>query len=141
MDDPQQAILGTGWSFPPTFSRLDFSVVMASGIEDVRQSLWVLFSTMLGERVMLPDYGTQIWQMVFSSINTTLLTQLADMVSQAILYWEPRIDVVDISVTPDASDAGRVLIMVDYVVRRTNARSNLVYPFYLQEMTLPVQEP
>jgi phage baseplate assembly protein W len=141
MDDPQQAILGTGWSFPPTFSRLDFSVVMASGIEDVRQSLWVLFSTMLGERVMLPDYGTQIWQLVFSSINTTLLTQLADMVSQAILYWEPRIDVVDISVTPDASDAGRVLIMVDYVVRRTNARSNLVYPFYLQEMTLPVQEP
>jgi phage baseplate assembly protein W len=141
MDDPEQAILGTGWSFPPTFSRADVSVVMVSGVDNVRQSLWVLFSTALGERVMLPDYGSQIWQMVFRSINTTLLTQLADMVSQAILYWEPRIDVVDISVTPDASDAGRVLIMVDYVVRRTNSRSNMVYPFYLREMTIPVQEP
>jgi phage baseplate assembly protein W len=141
MDDPEQAILGTGWSFPPTFSRADVSVVMVSGVDNVRQSLWVLFSTALGERVMLPDYGSQIWQMVFRSINTTLLTQLADMVSQAILYWEPRIDVVDISVTPDASDAGRVLIMVDYVVRRTNSRNNMVYPFYLREMTIPVQEP
>lgn len=141
MDDPEQTILGTGWSFPPTFSRADLSVVMVSGVDNVRQSLWVLFSTALGERVMLPDYGSQIWQMVFRSINTTLLTQLADMVSQAILYWEPRIDVVDISVTPDASDAGRVLIMVDYVVRRTNSRSNMVYPFYLREMTIPVQEP
>ena len=141
MDDPEQAILGTGWSFPPTFSRADVSVVMVSGVDNVRQSLWVLFSTALGERVMLPDYGSQIWQMVFRSINTTLLTQLADMVSQAILYWEPRIDVVDINVTPDASDAGRVLIMVDYVVRRTNSRSNMVYPFYLREMTIPVQEP
>ena len=141
MDDPEQAILGTGWSFPPTFSRADVSVVMVSGVDNVRQSLWVLFSTALGERVMLPDYGSQIWQMVFRSINTTLLTQLADMVSQAILYWEPRIDVVDISVTSDASDAGRVLIMVDYVVRRTNSRNNMVYPFYLREMTIPVQEP
>ena len=141
MDDPEQTILGTGWSFPPTFSRADLSVVMVSGVDNVRQSLWVLFSTALGERVMLPDYGSQIWQMVFRSINTTLLTQLADMVSQAILYWEPRIDVVDINVTPDASDAGRVLIMVDYVVRRTNSRSNMVYPFYLREMTIPVQEP
>jgi phage baseplate assembly protein W len=141
MDDPEQAILGTGWSFPPTFSRADLSVVTVSGVDNVRQSLWVLFSTALGERVMLPDYGSQIWQMVFRSINTTLLTQLADMVSQAILYWEPRIDVVDISVTSDASDAGRVLIMVDYVVRRTNSRNNMVYPFYLREMTIPVQEP
>lgn len=141
MDDPEQAILGTGWSFPPTFSRTGLSVVMASGVDDIRQSLWVLFSTALGERVMLPGYGTQIWQMVFRAINTTLITQLADMVSQAILYWEPRIDVVDVSVTPDASDAGRVLIMVDYLVRRTNARNNMVYPFYLQEMTIPVQEP
>jgi len=141
MDDPEQAILGTGWSFPPTFSRADVSVVMVSGVDNVRQSLWVLFSTALGERVMLPDYGSQIWQMAFRSINTTLLTQLADMVSQAILYWEPRIDVVDISVTSDASDAGRVLIMVDYVVRRTNSRNNMVYPFYLREMTIPVQEP
>ena len=141
MASPEQSFLGTGWSFPPTFSRGSFSVEMVSDDVDIRESLWILFSTSLGERVMLPLYGTQIWQMVFHAINTTLITQLADMVSQAILYWEPRIEVIDISVTPDATHDGLVLIMVDYVVRRTNTRSNLVYPFYLQEATIPAQAP
>jgi phage baseplate assembly protein W len=141
MATPEQSILGTGWSFPPTFSRETLSIDMVSDEKDIHQSLWVLFSTALGERVMLPEYGTQIWQMVFRALNTTLITQLADLVSQAILYWEPRIEVIDISVTPDASQDGRVLIMVDYVVRRTNTRSNLVYPFYLNEATIPAQAP
>jgi Bacteriophage baseplate protein W len=141
MNNPEKAILGTGWSFPPTFSRDSFSIDMVSDAQDIRESLWVLFSTALGERIMLPEYGTQIWEMVFRAINTTLITQLAEMVSQAILYWEPRIDVVDLSVAPDASQDGRVLIMVDYIIRRTNTRSNLVYPFYLQEMTIPAQAP
>lgn len=141
MNNPEKAILGTGWSFPPTFSRDSLSIDMVSDAQDIRESLWVLFSTALGERIMLPEYGTQIWEMVFRAINTTLITQLAEMVSQAILYWEPRIDVVDLSVTPDASQDGRVLIMVDYIIRRTNTRSNLVYPFYLQEMTIPAQAP
>jgi phage baseplate assembly protein W len=141
MPSLEQSFLGTGWSFPPTFSRATLSVDMVSDEKDIRESLWILFSTSLGERVMLPSYGTQIWQMVFRAINTTLTTQLADLVRQAILYWEPRIDVVNISVTPDASQDGRVLIMVDYIVRRTNTRSNLVYPFYLQEATIPIQAP
>jgi phage baseplate assembly protein W len=141
MDTPEQSFLGTGWSFPPTFSRATLSVDMVSDDIDIRQSLWVLFSTSLGERIMLPGYGTQIWRMVFRAINTTLITQLADMVSQAILYWEPRIDVIDIGVTSDASQDGRVLIAVDYMIRRTNTRSNLVYPFYLQEATIPAQAP
>jgi phage baseplate assembly protein W len=141
MATPEQSFLGTGWSFPPTFSRGALSVEMVSDEVDIRQSLWVLFSTTLGERVMLPLYGTQIWEMVFRAINTTLITQLADMVSQAILYWEPRIEVVDINVTPDATQDGLVLISVDYIIRRTNTRSNLVYPFYLQEATIPAQAP
>jgi uncharacterized protein len=141
MASPEQSFLGTGWSFPPTFSRASLSIEMVSDDTDIRQSLWILFSTALGERTMLPEYGTQIWQMVFRAINTTLITQLADMVRQAILYWEPRIEVVNVNVTPDASQDGRVLIMVDYIVRRTNTRSNLVYPFYIQEATIPAQMP
>lgn len=137
----ERSFLGTGWSFPPIFSRSTLSVEMVSDATDIHQSLWVLFSTALGERIMLPEYGTQIWQMVFRSINTTLITQLGDMVSQAILYWEPRIDVLNISVTPDASHDGVVTIMVDYLIRRTNTRSNLVYPFYLREATIPAQAP
>ncbi len=134
--DPERALLGTGWSFPPTFSRPARSVMMVSADRDVRESLWVLFSTALGERIMLPEYGSGIWEMVFQGINTTLMTQIADLVQQAILYWEPRISVEHVNVTPDSTLAGVLLIEIDYVVTATNVRNNLVYPFYLQEGTL-----
>lgn len=141
MRDAEKAFLGTGWSFPPTFSRLTYSVGMVSDEPDIRESLWILFSTSLGERIMLPQYGSELWKMVFQNITTTLTTQLEDIVRTAILYWEPRIDVDDIEVEPDATVAGLVLITVYYTIRRTNARNNLVYPFYIQEGTIPVEGP
>lgn len=141
MANPEKQFLGTGWSFPPTFSRATYSVLMVSEDTDIQQSLWVLFSTSLGERVMEPEYGSQLWQMVFRNINTSLMTQLADIVRQAVLYWEARIDVDDVIVQPDANEAGRVLIDVYYTIRQTNARNNLVYPFYLKEGTIPVGSP
>lgn len=141
MADPETAFLGTGWSFPPTFSRATASVVMVSDDVDIRQSLWVLFSTALGERIMLPTYGSQLWQMVFQAVNTTFKTQLADFVREAVLYWEPRIDVERIEVTPAAQEPGLVFVTLDYVIRKTNARNNLVYPFYVQEGTIPPQVP
>jgi phage baseplate assembly protein W len=137
--DPEKSFLGTGWSFPPTFSRLDYSVVMVSDEADIRESLWILFSTSLGARIMLPEYGSQLWRMVFRSVTTTLMTQLAAAVQQAILYWEPRITVDEVKVEPDANAAGVVLIAVYYTIRKTNARNNLVYPFYVQEGTIPVE--
>jgi uncharacterized protein len=141
MANPEKTFLGTGWSFPPTFSRINNSVEMVNEDTDIQQSLWVLFSTSLGERVMEPEYGSQLWQMVFRNMNTSLMTQLADIVRQAVLYWEARINVDDIIVQPDANEAGRVLIDVYYTIRQTNARNNLVYPFYLQEGTIPVGSP
>ena len=86
-------------------------------------------------------FGSAIWEMVFQSINTTLTTQIADLVQQAILYWEPRIDVLYVNVTPAAGQSGVVLIEVSYLVRGTNTRNNLVYPFYLQEGTLAAALP
>lgn len=133
---PEGSILGTGWSFPPTFSRRAASVVMVSDEVDVRQSLWVLFSTHLGERVMVPNYGTGLWPLVFGNLTTALRTELADEVLNAVLYWEPRIDVDGITIEPEAGNTGRVLLTIDYRIRRTNARNNLVYPFYLEEGTL-----
>jgi len=109
---------------------------MVSGEVDIHQSLWILFSTRLGERVMLPKYGAGIWRMVFASINTSLITQMQDYIREAIVVWEPRIDVDLIEITPDNELEGKVLISLSYTIRSTNARNNLVYPFYLQEGTL-----
>ena len=85
---------------------------------------------------MVPTYGCALWQMVFQGITTTLMSEIEDYVRQAVLYWEPRIDVDEVSVQPDASRDGVVLIDLAYTVRQTNSRSNLVYPFYLAEGTI-----
>ena len=136
MADLLKTFLGTGWSFPPTFLRETASVVMTSDDRDIQESLRILFSTARGERIMLPGYGCDLWNMVFQSITTTLQTEIAERVRQAILNWEPRIEVIDVEVLPQATEDGLVLIQVDYLIRLTNTRSNLVYPFYLQEGTL-----
>ena len=133
--------LGTGWSFPPTFSRLSYSVEMVSDEKDIHESLWVLFSTQLGERVMVPQYGSTLTQMVFRTLNTTLTTQLKNAVWQAILNWEPRITVDAIDVDVDSTSYGIALIGVAYTIRRTNTRSNMVYPFYYAEATIPSNVP
>ena len=137
MASPEQSILGTGWSFPPTFSRGTRSVDMVSDNRDIQESLWILFSTSLGERIMLPEYGTQLWYMVFEAINTTLLTQIEDDIRQAIRSWEARIDVLSVNAQPDADVAGLIVVGVEYLIRSTNSRANLVYPFYLLEGTIP----
>jgi phage baseplate assembly protein W len=136
VQDPERAFLGTGWTFPPTFSRAANAVVMVSADADIRQSLWVLFTTAPGERVMLETYGCDLWRMVFTNLTATVITQIGDAVRMAVLNWEPRIDVdaVEVSRAPDQD--GLISITVAYTVRHTNSRSNLVFPFYLREGTL-----
>jgi hypothetical protein len=129
------SFLGTGWSFPPTFSRDLRGLEMVSGITDIRQSLHILFGTAQGERIMLPGYGCDLWRSVFQDFTTTRATELKDMVEQAIILWEPRIDVLSVEVTSDPLQ-GLILIDISYVVRATNTRDNLVYPFATREATL-----
>lgn len=140
MKSKESAFIGTGWSFPPTFSRANSSVVMVSNDQDIQESLKVLFSTALGERIMLPTYGADLWSQVFKSVTTAYKSQLADYVYTAIVNWEARIDVDDVQITEDDNVDGLLMILVSYTIRQTNSRSNLVYPFYIGEGTLP-QEP
>ncbi len=109
---------------------------MVSDLEDIRQSLRVLMSTAPGERIMLPGYGCDLWQFMFRTVTTSLTTEMGDVVSMAIIRWEPRIDPISVTVTEDPGTAGLVHIEILFEVRVTNTRSNLVYPFYLNEATL-----
>jgi len=140
--DTSTAFLGTGWSFPPTFDphRHPATVVMSSGEANIRQCLWVLFSTSLGERIMAATYGTNLRLKVFDALTQTLINDIRSLILKAILDWEPRIDVTRVDVTPVDSVSGEVAIAVDYIVRQTNARSNMVFPFYLNEATLAPPE-
>lgn len=133
--------LGRGWGFPPTFSRASFSVQMVEEGEDIRQSLLILFSTALGERIMVPEYGCELFELLFQALTTSLSTQMKVMVERAIVTWEPRIDVQSVVVAADGATPGLATITVEYVVRATNSRSNFVYPFYTNEANVPVPGP
>lgn len=131
--DKEKDFLGTGWSFPPRFVKKARSVEMVSGTQDIEESLQILLSTSLGERVMQPKYGADLKDYVFEPANTGLITTITDIVRTAIIYFETRITLMKLSIDTDNIHEGLLLINIDYKVKVTNSRFNFVYPFYLKE--------
>jgi hypothetical protein len=127
--------LGRGWSFPPGFSKETREVNLLEGEEDIRSSLEILLSTRQGERIMQPAYGCDLTPLLFEPVTASLKTEIADKIRTAILYHEPRIEVLKIELKDDQVTEGIVLIHVEYVIRSTNSRFNFVYPFYKAEGT------
>jgi uncharacterized protein len=127
--------LGRGWGFPPTFNKRIAGVEMLEQEADIASSLEILLSTMRGERVMLPQYGCNLEELLFESLDTRLITLAADKVESAILYHEPRIRVEQIHIDNSRELEGVILIEVVYRVKATNSRFNFVFPFYKLEGT------
>src|SRR5258707_576837 len=128
-----QSFLGTGWSFPPSFSLGGADVALVSGTEDIHQSLQILLSTRLGERVMQDEFGCALDAVLFEEVDQGLVNSLNTLVSDAILYHEPRITLDNVDVSDSGIDQGLLLISIEYTVRSTNSRFNMVYPFYINE--------
>ena len=131
----KESFLGRGWSFPPEFSKTTNSVLLTEDEEDIEKSLQILLSTRLGERIMLPDYGCNLDELLFKPMNLTLKTYVTDLIRTAILYHESRIEVEKIRIEESTDNDGILLICIDYLVRITNSRKNMVYPFYKAEGT------
>ena len=128
-DNPQ--FLGKGWSFPVTFGNQGRSVGMAQADDDIRQSLDILLSTSLGERVMRPGFGWKRDALMFEPLSTSFGAYLAREIENAILFYESRIELNRVDFETATDRTGLILIRLDYTVRATNTRTNLVYPFYL----------
>jgi len=122
--------LGTGWGFPPEFVENGRGVVMTSDEEDIQNSLEILFGTLQGERFMVPRYGLKPHELLFDPAGATMKTFLEDRIRTAILIHEPRIRVLSLAVDSPDPNAGTSRISLEYEVRETNSRYNLVYPFY-----------
>ena len=128
----EQDFLGTGWGFPvepDSGGAIDIAVVETG----VKESIRIILGTSKGERVMRPEFGCDIHDFVFATVNTTTLTMIATSVEEALIEWEPRIEVRNVDVTPEQLNTGKLLIHIEYWVRQTNTEDNLVYPFYLNE--------
>lgn len=133
--ETEQDFLGIGWSFPPEFKQSTKAVTMLTDEADIKSSLEILLSTKIGERIMQPKYGCNMDELLFNPLNRTLKTFVSELIKTAILYHEPRIDVEKIDITQGDDLSGELLVLIDFKVRATNSRINMVYPFYQQEGT------
>jgi len=126
--------LGTGWAFPLRFLK-DKGVALVSLEEDIKESLQILFATTPGDRIFRSDYGCGIRQWVFEEMNLSTKTLIIDSIRQAIVFFEPRIEIEKIDLELTHITEGIIRIDLDYKIRQTNNRSNMVYPFYFKEGT------
>lgn len=123
--------LGVGWQFPVALDEHG-QVIMAYDEEAIQQAIWTILGTAPGERLMRPDFGCGIHDLVFAANTAATAGPAAELVRRALVRWEPRIDVLDVSATPDIANPALLLIEIEYRVRTTNNQFNLVYPFYLE---------
>jgi Bacteriophage baseplate protein W len=129
--DPAEAFLGVGWTFPVFVAAGDTAT--AAHEEDIRQAIRIILGTDPGERVMRPDFGAGLSEFVFEPISIATMETLKTRVQEALVDWEPRIEVEEVLVAADDTEVNKLLVDLKYRVRATNTHANLVYPFYLQE--------
>lgn len=129
-----KAFLGRGWSFPPNFVIGGKSVDMLEGEEDIKSSLSLILSTTVGERVMQPQFGCNLDKLLFEPLDQTFETYITDLIKTAFLYFEARINLEEVTYNADQLN-GKVDITINFTIIGTNTRSNIVYPFYLNEGT------
>lgn len=129
--------LGVGWKFPVSVD-IDGKISMSEYETDIKEAIRIILYTAKGERIMRPDFGCGIHNFVFSPLNNATISLIEDTVREALTLWEPRIELIKVEAKVDESPEalfteGKLFVSVDYLVRVTNNRFNLVYPFYLKE--------
>ena len=126
--------LGVGWKFPLQVNP-GGQIAQAKYEQRVEESIYLILSTAKGERIMLPDFGCGIHDMVFGINDPRTRSAVVQQVRQALTKYERRIDVLDVSADSSDDQPNLLLIRINYRIRANNAIGNLVYPFYINERT------
>jgi phage baseplate assembly protein W len=127
-----RAFLGVGWRFPMQVTPTG-GLATSSLEQKIEESIYLILSTGKRERLMLPDYGCGIHDLVFAPDDAATIAEVTIAVRESLVRYEPRIDVLSIDVSAAAGESNLLLIRIDYRIRSNNARANLVYPFYITE--------
>ena len=132
--DEHKEFLGRGWAMPVMLDARTGEVAEAQYEEDIRQAIRIIIETAPGERVMRPDFGCGIHDLVFAPMDSETLQRVRSVIQEALRRYEARIEVIEVSVeeSRELTD-GRLRIEVDYRIRKTNQVGNLVFPFYFRE--------
>jgi uncharacterized protein len=131
--DDRKAFLGRGWAMPVALDPRTGLVASVAHEEDIRQSILIILESSPGERVMRPNFGCGIRDMVFTAVDSTALQRIRSTVEEALRRCEARIDVLGVSIDEAATLDGQLLVEIEYRVRQTNQLGNLVFPFYFRE--------
>src|SRR5260370_37033734 len=130
--EQRKAWLGVGWAYPVAVDPATSGISRATYEVDIRQSINIILGTAPGERVMRADFGCGIHDLVFESLDTALITRIETSVRDALTRYEARVEVLDVSVDTTDFLLGRLIVELQYRVRKTNQTDNLVYPFYFR---------
>lgn len=122
--------LGVGWKFPVSIK--EGKIASSEGEDSIRESIRIILGTAKGERVMRPDFGCGIDELVFAPNDTSTATLIAVNITEALEKWEPRIEVLNVNAVPDEEEENKLNINIEYMVKSSNSKNNLVYPFYLE---------
>ena len=133
LDFERKDFLGRGWSMPVELDPRTGLVATVAFEEDIRQSILIILETAPGERVMRPEFGCGIHDLVFAAVDSTVLQRIRSVVEEALQRFEARIDVLGVTVDEEATSEGKLLVELEYRVRKTNQVGNLVFPFYFRE--------
>jgi phage baseplate assembly protein W len=125
--------LGRGWNMPVVLDPRTGRVLSVEYEEDIRQSIFIILETAPGERVMRPNFGCGIHELVFTALDSTAIQRIRSVVEEALRRCEARIDVLAVTVDEEVASDGQLLIELEYRVRKTNQTGNLVFPFYFRE--------
>jgi phage baseplate assembly protein W len=131
--DERKDFLGRGWAMPVELDPRTGRVASVAYEEDIRQSIMIILETAPGERVMRPNFGCGIHELVFAAMDSTTLQRVRSVVEESLRRCEARIDVLAVNVDDAASIEGKLLVEIEYRVRKTNQLGNLVFPFYFRE--------
>ena len=131
--DERKDFLGRGWAMPVALDPRTGLVATVAYEEDIRQSILIILETAPGERVMRPNFGCGIHELVFAALDSTTLQRIRSTVEEALRRCEARIDVLDVNVDEAATTEGKLIVEIEYRVRKTNQIGNLVFPFYFRE--------
>ena len=131
--NPQKDWLGVGWAYPVNIDPTTGGIALAAYETDIHQSIRIILGTAQGERVMRPDFGCGIYDLVFEAIDSMLITRIQTAVMDSLVTYEPRIEVLSVDVNTSQTLNGYLKIGLQYRVRLTNQKDNLVYPFYFRE--------
>lgn len=121
--------LGRGWKCPVSIKNGEIS--SSGGENSIRESIIIILTTAKGERAMRPDFGCEINELIFAQNDSSTASLIQFYIKEALLKWEPRVEVIDVLVTPDEDERYKLMINIVYMIKTTNTRDNLVYPFYL----------